>query len=230
MSADRAKPNRPRSDPAATEAISVDAVEAEQTSKAVEAEQTPAKPSATQQRAGDRRMTSLRDSVRKLRVRRIKLPMERWLMVLGGALIVAGLAAIILGWYGAAHTPYGFEQFPYLISGGLLGMALTILGGLFYFAFWLTKQIQESRQQADRTTQALAGIAELLAGGSNGSRVAAGNGGGGSAKGQFVATATGTMIHRPECTVVAGRGGLRRVSPDEPGLEPCKLCDPFGTD
>jgi len=214
VSADRAKPKP--SDPATTQAISVEDVK------------EGGKPNRGAA-PGDQRLTALRDSVRKLRVRRISLPMERWLMVLGGALIVAGLAAIVLGWYGAAHTPYGFEQFPYLISGGLLGMALTILGGLFYFAFWLTKQIQESRQQADRTTQALAGIAELLAGGSNGSRVAGGNGGG-SKSGRLVATATGTMIHRPDCTVVSGRSGLRTVRPDEPGLEPCKLCDPLGSD
>jgi hypothetical protein len=167
--------------------------------------------------------------VGKLRIRRISLPMERWLMVIGGGMMVAGVAAIILGWYGAAHTPFDFEQVPYLISGGLLGLALTVLGGLFYFAYWLTRQIQENRTQSDTTAQALARIAELLAGGSNGSRTAAG-GNGGVKSGEFVATATGTMIHRPDCAVVVGRKGLRSVSPDDPGLEPCKLCDPLGSD
>jgi hypothetical protein len=30
--------------------------------------------------------------------------------------------------------------------------------------------------------------------------------------------------------VVTGRKGLRSVSPDDPGLEPCKLCDPLGSE
>jgi len=148
-------------------------------------------------------------------------------MVVGGGMMVAGVAAIILGWYGAAHTPYSFEQLPYLISGGLLGVALAVVGGLFYFAYWLTRQIQEGRRQADATTAALARIAELLAGGSNGSRASATNGG--ATRGEFVATATGSMIHRPDCAVVTGRSGLRKVSADEPGFEPCKLCDPLET-
>jgi hypothetical protein len=210
-------------DPAATEAISTD--EIAEDAKSLDEEKKPAETKADA--SGAQRTEALRDAVGKLRIRRISIPMERWLMVIGGALAVAGIAAIILGWYGAAHTPYGFEQLPYLISGGLLGLAMAVLGGLFYFAYWLTRQIQESRRQSDATTAALTNIAELLAGGSNGSRVAAGNGG--RAKGEFVATATGTMLHRPDCAVVTGRTGLRTVSADDPKLTPCKLCDPLGS-
>jgi hypothetical protein len=39
----------------------------------------------------------------------------------------------------------------------------------------------------------------------------------------LVATERGTMAHRPDCVVVAGKTGLRRVS-DEDGLALCKLC------
>ena len=42
----------------------------------------------------------------------------------------------------------------------------------------------------------------------------------------LVATAKGTMVHRPDCAVVAGKRGLRRVTARD-GLEPCKLCNPF---
>jgi hypothetical protein len=209
-------------DPASTEAISTAEI-ADDAEVLPRKDQPPGKNGAGP--SGDRRTAALKEAVGKLRIRRISLPMERWLMVIGGGLIVAGIAAIILGWYGAAHTPYGFEQLPYLISGGLLGLALAVLGGLFYFAYWLTRQIQESRRQNDATTAALTNIAELLS--ANGSKVSASTGGGRS--GKLVATATGTMIHRPDCTVVKGRSGLRTVAPDDPGLTPCKLCDPLGT-
>jgi hypothetical protein len=210
---------------ATTEAISTEAIQEEGGATPTTA---PEGERGGRGRPGTERIATLRQRVGRLRIRRISLPMDRWLMVLGGAMMVAGVAAIVLGWYGAAHTPYDFEQVPYLISGGLLGLALATLGGLFYFAYWLTRQIAESRTQSDATAQALARIAELLAGGSNGSRVSAGNGG--VKTGEFVATATGTMIHRPDCSVVVGRKGLRSVSPDDPGLEPCKLCDPLGSD
>jgi hypothetical protein len=226
MSPESSRRKGSKGDPSSTEAMSTDQIvdDAE-----VLPEETAKAGAKTNGKGGssEQRTAALRQAVSNLRIRRFSLPMERWLMVIGGGLIVAGVGAIILGWYGAAHTPYDFEQVPYLISGGLLGLALAILGGLFYFAYWLTRQIQESRRQSDATTAALTNIAELLAGGSNGSRVAAGNGGG--AKGEFVATATGTMIHRPDCTVVTGRSGLRTVSADDPALTPCKLCDPLGT-
>src|SRR5436190_1552645 len=44
------------------------------------------------------------------------------------------------------------------------------------------------------------------------------------------ATATGTMLHRPDCAVVAGRPNLRAASPDEPGLSACGLCNPLASD
>jgi hypothetical protein len=43
----------------------------------------------------------------------------------------------------------------------------------------------------------------------------------------FVATARGSMWHRPDCAVVAGREDLRPVGPDGDGLRPCALCDPL---
>jgi methylphosphotriester-DNA--protein-cysteine methyltransferase len=45
----------------------------------------------------------------------------------------------------------------------------------------------------------------------------------------FVATKTGSMFHRPECPVVAGRPAseLRRVELPAAGMSPCKLCSPL---
>ena len=43
----------------------------------------------------------------------------------------------------------------------------------------------------------------------------------------LVATDTGTMAHRPDCVVVAGKTGVRAVSANA-GLAACKLFDPYG--
>jgi len=42
----------------------------------------------------------------------------------------------------------------------------------------------------------------------------------------LVATMRGTMAHRPECVVVAGKVDLRPVTAAD-GLAPCKLCAPY---
>jgi hypothetical protein len=150
------------------------------------------------------------------------IPIERWLAIAGALLVAVGIPFIILGWYGAAHTPYTFEQIPYMISGGLLGLALTILGGLFYFAFWMTRQVQETHRTAEQTQQVFRRLEELAA--SNGHAPGAIT----AVAGTFVTTSKGNMFHRPDCVVVKDRTDVRRVTGTEEGLKPCKICDPLG--
>jgi hypothetical protein len=186
----------------------------------------------TMEAQGEKRLEGLRESVARLKVRGGQIPIERWLMIGGAAMIVLGIPLIILGWLGAARTPYTFEQIPYLISGGLLGLALAVVGGLLYFAYWMTRQIQETRRQAEETRDALARIAELLASGGAAPAVARtrSTAATGAANGTFVATAKGTMFHRRDCAVVAGRSDVRTVKAGAPGLVPCKICDPLGAE
>jgi hypothetical protein len=156
---------------------------------------------------------------------------EHTLMILGGIIAPLGLIIIVIGWYGAAHSPFLFQQVPYLISGLGIGLGLVFLGSFFYFAHWITELVKEGRTQSAAMVEAIArledtikqqGGAELLAG--------AGDGGGaspnGSPAGDLVATGKGTMAHRPDCVVVAGKAALRRVTADD-GLASCKLCEPY---
>ena len=57
----------------------------------------------------------------------------------GAVLLPLGLVVIVLGWYGAANTPYQYDQLSYLVSGGLLGLGLTFVGGFLYFGAWLAR-------------------------------------------------------------------------------------------
>ena len=156
---------------------------------------------------------------------------ERVLMVLGGVLAPLGLVIVVLGWWGASRTGYVFEQLPYLISGGLLGSALVFLGAFMYFAHWMTQLVKEHRAQSAATLAALEGLQERLdrldrsaPAPSSANGVASA-----SAPAPLVATARGTMAHRRDCAVVAGKDGLRPVTPGD-GLSPCKLCDPYGAE
>jgi hypothetical protein len=44
-----------------------------------------------------------------------------------------------------------FEQVPYPVSGGLLGLGLTLSGALMFFSSWLARRIQLQREQAELT-------------------------------------------------------------------------------
>lgn len=156
---------------------------------------------------------------------------EHTLMILGGIVAPLGLVIVLIGWYGAAHSPFLFQQVPYLISGLGLGLGLVFLGSFFYFAHWITELVKEGRTQSAAMIEAIARLeetvkqqagADRLAGAGDGAAAVSPNG----STADLVATGKGTMAHRPECVVVAGKAGLRRVSADD-GLDSCKLCDPY---
>jgi len=169
---------------------------------------------------GESRFARLTAQVRGLRTRTWFGSNDRWLLIVGGALMPLGLLLILLGWAGASRTPLPFEQTPYLISGGLLGLGLVFAGGFVYFAYWQTVRIRESREQASQLTAAIGRLEALLTAGGVAGAESAGTT-------TFVATANGSIFHRQECTVVAGRTDLRRVDPDRDGLAPCRICDPL---
>jgi len=70
---------------------------------------------------------------------------RQFLLAASGALMTLGLTAIILGWIGASRSTLVEEQVPYLISGGLLGVALSVIGALSFFSHWFVTGIREAR-------------------------------------------------------------------------------------
>ena len=163
------------------------------------------------------RQARLAAAVANLRTRR-QIPLERWLFIAGAVMLPLGVAFILLAWYGAAHKPLIIQQFPYLLSGGILGLGLMFAGGFLYFGYWVTRLVQENRRHTDQLLDALGRLEGRL--GEAPDATPSGNG-------TLVATATGTMLHRPDCPVVVGRQGLRKVKPDAQGFAPCKICEPL---
>jgi hypothetical protein len=103
------------------------------------------------------------DGVATLKVGRASaLLNDRLLLVLGGIIAPLGLVVVLLGWWGASKTSYPFEQTPYLISGGLLGLGLVFLGSFFYFAHWLTQLVKEHREQSAALLAAIERLSERL--------------------------------------------------------------------
>ena len=63
----------------------------------------------------------------------------QWDRVAAGALVVTGLMAIVIGWFGATGTVYPAQQIPYVLSGGLAGMTLAGLGA----ALWVSADLKD---------------------------------------------------------------------------------------
>ncbi|MGI8710099.1 MAG: hypothetical protein ACR2LA_03785 [Acidimicrobiales bacterium] len=91
---------------------------------------------------------------------------EAMLLKIGFALPLVGVALMLVAWWNSAGTKYVADQVPMLISGGLVGTGLILVGvGLFVrfsmarlFRFWLARLVAEQQAQTDRLVAALEGV------------------------------------------------------------------------
>ena len=112
---------------------------------------------------GQARTTSAAVAARpKTRASESERLMQQGLSLAGSLLMPLGLLAIGLGWYGASHTPYTFEQVSYLVSGGIGGLALTTLGGFLFFGSWLARIAHQQRQQTELLAGEIARLADAI--------------------------------------------------------------------
>ena len=96
-----------------------------------------------------RRYSRLVSSVRELQTRARRTDGARLLLILGGVLLPLGIVLILLGWSGVSHTTDTFEQTPYVVSGGLLGLGLVVAGGFCHFGYWQTLTVRAMRRDAE---------------------------------------------------------------------------------
>lgn len=192
------------------------------------ADPTAESPVGPGEQASSRRIAGGLEGLRTLVARRpagtsLFASMDRVLTVAGSVVLPLGLVAIFLGWYGAARTPLLFEQIPYLISGGLLGVGLMLGGGMLFFGSWLARMADQDRRANQELIVALDEVrAAVLATSAGPVASADGSAAGGAS---LVATPTGTMVHRPTCSVVAHREDQVAVTPGA-DMKPCKICEP----
>ena len=92
-----------------------------------------------------------------------------WDRALGVALVVLGVVALIIGWFGVSGTGLVAEQNPYLISGGLGGIALIFIG----CTVWQSSDLQDEWRRMDDIEERLA---ELTSASPNESSTATANG------------------------------------------------------
>ena len=152
--------------------------------------------------------------------------------VLGWVLAALGGLALLLGWYGVSGEALTAKQLPYLVSGGLTGIGLLILAGVFLATEDVRRQLGRL-DEVERKVDALyslfaADLAEAPpAPATTTARPVVRRPAGADAT--AVALPAGTSYHRPECALVAGKDGAEPVDAatvGARGLRPCRVCDP----
>jgi peptidoglycan/LPS O-acetylase OafA/YrhL len=95
---------------------------------------------------------------------------ERRLFWSGVVIAIAGFAVIGLGWWGASGTKYVYQEIPYVISGGIFGASLVIVGAALFarysvarlLRFWLARLVADQQIQTDRVVDAITALAESI--------------------------------------------------------------------
>jgi len=145
------------------------------------------------------------------------------LFVAGAVLLPVGIIVICLGWYGIANTPYMYNQLVYIVSGGMLGLGITFVGGFLYFAAWIARVGADLKDSDKRLSDTLLVLADSISHASAGaSAPPASQRHAGSV---LVVAGTSTVVHRADCPLIEGRSDIHPAGPAA-GLTACRLCRP----
>jgi len=145
--------------------------------------------------------------------------------VIGWVLIGLSALFILLGWIGVSGEAIVAKQIPYVVSGGIAGVMLAVVGAYFLGTEELRKD-SDRLQRLERMVEELHRVLlERIDAPARTADAPTPNGAGPS----FVALGTGTTYHRVGCPMVEGKPGTTVMAPStvrKRGLEPCPLCEP----
>lgn len=147
----------------------------------------------------------------------------------GHLLLVLGFVFMLIGYLGVSREVLVGRQIPYLVSGGLVGVALVSLGGRFL----LIEDMRRDSGRLDRLEAAVADLRAALLAHPNAPQLDRGqdttsvvNG----RAGTVVVVNGGGSFHRADCPIVAGKSSLQTVTPqdaEDKGLRACRMCQPL---
>ncbi|HTW20919.1 MAG TPA: hypothetical protein VME70_12000 [Mycobacteriales bacterium] len=160
---------------------------------------------------------------------------------LGWALVVLGAVALFLGWYGVSGQALTAKQLPYLVSGGLSGIALVLIGAVLLATDNLRRNLGRldgverkvddlyALLVAEPVDDAGAGLPPETAQTDPTPSTSTSTSAQVPSAGTVVAVPGGTTYHRPNCELVEGKPDAAPV--DGSGitarsLHACPVCEP----
>ncbi|WP_086831602.1 hypothetical protein [Streptomyces sp. NRRL B-24572] len=131
------------------------------------------------------------------------MPTSRFLLWSGLAAAAGGAVLCALGWYGISGERFAERQLPYLASCTVPGAALLVAGAVLVGAATLLPvRPPEPRRTADAEEAPPP-----------------------SSDGPLLRVPGGTLAHRPDCPLVAGKE--EAVEAGDAELAPCPVCEPW---
>jgi len=147
---------------------------------------------------------------------------------LGWILIGAGALLMLLGYFGVSREALPAKQIPYLVSGGIGGMFLAVLGAYFLS----TQELRRDSGRLDRLEQMVEELHQALLRRPDApdlTALASTNGAAKASPARKVFTTDGSdLFHRQGCSMVDGKepAELTPAAARKRGLRPCPLCTP----
>lgn len=161
----------------------------------------------------------------------------RWLWAsirpyLGYILIAIGAILLLAGYLGVSREVIVARQIPYLVSGGLVGLAAITLGGRLL----LIEDLRRDSGRLDRLEKAVQELHQVLLYRPDApslaelSESASARGVNGTKPSKLLVLPGGESFHRPDCPVVGDKPNGRTVTAEtaqRKGLHACPLCQPL---
>lgn len=142
---------------------------------------------------------------------------------LGWILVGIGALLMLLGYFGVSREALPAKQIPYLVSGGIGGMFLAVLGAYFLG----TQELRRDSGRLDRVERMVEELHDALlqrpdAPTRNGTTAPV------PGSRRVLAVPGADLYHRVTCEVVAGKDAesLTPGAAQKQGLRPCPVCSP----
>ena len=145
--------------------------------------------------------------------------------VIGWVLLGIGALIILIGWIGVSGTPVVAKQIPYVVSGGIGGVLLAILGAYFLG----TEELRKDSGRLDRLERMVDELHEILLARPDAPTPSSHADAPGTNGHAYVALAGSDVYHRADCAMVASKPNTAKVAPStiqRRGLKACSLCEP----
>jgi hypothetical protein len=150
--------------------------------------------------------------------------------VLGYVLVAIGLLLLLTAYLGVSREVLVARQLPYLVSGGLFGLAAVTLGSRLL----LIEDLRRDAGRLDRLERAVADLHAVLLSHpaapdlTRPAETSTANGYAGAE--QLLALSGGDRFHREDCPLVEGKASatpLTASTAQRKGLQACPMCQPL---
>jgi len=151
--------------------------------------------------------------------------------VWGWILVGLGILFVLIGYLGVSREALVAKQLPYLISGGIGGLALVGFGAMLVG----TEDLKRTQERIDHLEDLVADLHDALLNRPDAPALSRnGDSGGQQSAGAregvtLMALPGGQSYHRADCSMIEGKRDAKPVTASaarRQGLKPCRLCEP----